>query len=308
MPKNFKNTGSNTRKVDLIILKVIKHKKGKVLHGVKLIQEIGKNKVTPCSKCGKQHGGIMCYKEISAYFNCGECGHFVRDCPQTKNSQALKPYGGKPKPRTQGRVFSMTNKDTQASLEVVIGITQLHSQPIRVLIDPVVTHSFISASLVDLLGSSSSLLEFDMLVSTPIGKSFLATRVVKDDNFVIGDRDLHLDLILLKLHDFDIILGMDWLATHHVLVDCFAKKVTFHIPEQPEFSIKGSSGDTPIQLISVMKAHSLLKKGCEGYLAYIVGDEKNEKLEDIPIVRDFPYVFPEELPGLIPKREVEFTI
>ena len=120
--------------------------------------------------------------------------------------------------------------------------------------------------------------------------------------------ELHVDLILLKLHDFDIILGMDWLETHHALVDCFAKNVTFHIPGQLEFSFERSSGDIPIQLISVMKARSLLKKGCEGYLAYIVRDDKDVKLEDIPIVRDFPDVFPEELHGLPPKREVEFTI
>ena len=72
-------------------------------------------------------------------------------------------------------------------------------------------------------------------------------------------------LILLKLHDFDIILGMDWLETYYVLVDCFAKKVTFRIPGQLEFSSERSSNDTPIQLISVMKAQSLLNKGCEGY-------------------------------------------
>ena len=57
-----------------------------------------------------------------------------------------------------------------------------------------------------------------------------------------------------------------------------------------------------------MKAQSLLKKGCEGYLTYIVGDDKDVKLEGIPIVRDFPDVFFKELLGLPPKREVEFTI
>ena len=132
-------------------------------------------------------------------------------------------------------MFAMTNKDAQASSEVVTCIFQFHSQPIRVLIDPRATHSFIYASLIDLLGLSTSLLQFDMLVSTLIRKSFLATRVVKNDNIVIGGRVLHVNLILLKLHDFDIILGMDWLVVHHTLVDCFAKKVTFHIPRQPEF-------------------------------------------------------------------------
>ena len=58
---------------------------------VRPTHEVGKDKVIPCSKCGKQHGGIVCYKEIGAYFNCGERGHFVRDYPRTKDSQAHKP-------------------------------------------------------------------------------------------------------------------------------------------------------------------------------------------------------------------------
>ena len=62
------------------------------------------------------------------------------------------------------------------------------------------------------------------------------------------------DLILFQLHDFDIILGIDWLATHHALVDCFSKRVTYHILGQPEFCFKGSSSNTLIQLISIMKA------------------------------------------------------
>ena len=77
----------------------------------------------------------------------------------------------------------MTN-NAQASPEVVTSIIQFHSQLIRVLIDPGATHSFIFPSLVDFLILSISLLQFDMLVSTPIGKSFLATRVVKNDSIV----------------------------------------------------------------------------------------------------------------------------
>ena len=53
----------------------------------------------------------MCYKKIGPCFNCGERGHFVQDCPRTKNSQAQKLDNGKPKPRTEGIVFTMTNKD-----------------------------------------------------------------------------------------------------------------------------------------------------------------------------------------------------
>ena len=63
-----------------------------------------------------------------------------------------------------------------------------------------------------------------MFISTPIGMSFLATRVFKDDSIFIGDRELPINLILLNLKDFDIILGMDWLVAYHALVDCFNKK------------------------------------------------------------------------------------
>ena len=52
----------------------------------------------------------------------------------------------------------------------------------------------------------------------------------------------------------------------------------------------------------------MLRKGCQGFLAYVVNEENDLKLEDIPIVRDYPDVFPEDLPGLPLEREAEFTI
>ncbi|KAL6329993.1 hypothetical protein AAG906_039908 [Vitis piasezkii] len=99
------------------------------------------------------------------------------------------------------------------------------------------------------------------------------------------------DLVLLELRDFDVILGMDWLASYHASVDCFGKKVTFSIPSQPDFSFEGKHVDKPLR-----------------FLAYVVNEENDLKLEDIPIVRDYPDVFPDDLLGLPPKREVEFTI
>ncbi|RVW75655.1 Transposon Ty3-I Gag-Pol polyprotein [Vitis vinifera] len=59
---------------------------------------------------------------------------------------------------------------------------------------------------------------------------------------------------------------------------------------------------------SALRASSLLRKGCQGFLAYIVNEENDLKLEDIAIVRDYPDVFLEDLPGLPPERKVEFTI
>ena len=61
-------------------------------------------------------------------------------------------------------------------------------------------------------------------------------------------------------------------------------------------------------MISALRASSLLRKGCQGFLAYVVSNESDLKLEDIPVVRDFPDVFLDDLPGLPPKNEVEFII
>ena len=66
--------------------------------------------------------------------------------------------------------------------------------------------------------------------------------------------------------------------------------------------------DKPLRMISVLRASSLLRKGCQGFLAYVVNEENDLKLEDITIVRDYPDVFLENLPGLPLEREVEFTI
>eukprot|EP00261_Vitis_vinifera_P033067 XP_019074310.1 PREDICTED: uncharacterized protein LOC109122258 [Vitis vinifera] len=97
-------------------------------------------------------------------------------------------------------------------------------------------------------------------------------------------------------------------ASYHASVDCFEKRVTFSIPGQPKFSFEGKHVDRPLHMILALQASSLLKKGCQGFLASVMSNESDLKLEDMPIVREYPDVFPEDLLGLPPEREVEFTI
>ena len=62
-------------------------------------------------------------------------------------------------------------------------------------------------------------------------------------------------------------------------------------------------------MISTLEAKRLLQKGCESYLAHVVDISVNEiKLENVPVVCEFSDVFPENLPGLPPDRELEFRI
>ena len=62
-------------------------------------------------------------------------------------------------------------------------------------------------------------------------------------------------------------------------------------------------------MISVATARTMVRKGCEAYLAYVIDTKKVElSLSDIPTVSDYPDVFSEQLPRLPPQREIEFAI
>jgi hypothetical protein len=107
----------------------------------------------------------------------------------------------------------------------------------------------------------------------------------------------------------EIILGMDWLSTFHASIDYFGKKVVFRIPSQAEYVFEGDRVVRPPPLVSAMQVKRLLRKGCKGFVAYVLKSEETTlKTEDISVVKEFPNMFSEDLPGLPPKREVEFTM
>lgn len=56
-----------------------------------------------------------------------------------------------------------------------------------------------------------------------------------------------------------------------------------------------------------MRAWKSLRMGCEGYQAYVIETKEREiRIENIPVVKAFPDVFPKDLPGFPPEREVDF--
>ena len=97
------------------------------------------------------------------------------------------------------------------------------------------------------------------------------------------------------------ILGMDWLSRHQVVVDCRMKRVTLRTPSGEEVTFIGERSNRLSNVISTATARTMIRKGCEAYLAYVIDTKKAELiLSDIPTVSDYPDVFPEELPGLHP--------
>ncbi|GKF16437.1 putative reverse transcriptase domain-containing protein [Tanacetum coccineum] len=122
--------------------------------------------------------------------------------------------------------------------------------------------------------------------------------------------------MLVEMGSFDVIIGMDWLSRYNAVID-YAKKIV-RIPSGREILIiRGDESSnehrTWLNFISCTKVQKYLLKGSHVFLAHdttkeVEGKSEKKRLEDVPTVKDFPDVFPEDLPGLPPTRQVEFQI
>ncbi|KAL0373525.1 UNVERIFIED_CONTAM: Transposon Ty3-G Gag-Pol polyprotein [Sesamum radiatum] len=143
----------------------------------------------------------------------------------------------------------------------------------------------------------------------PAGGVILVDTVVRSWPIVVEGVTLYADLVVINFREFDVILGMDWLARNHALVDCQTNEVAVEVNRQMKTVIVGETKVIPNCLISAMTAFNLIKEGCEAYLASVRDVTKiSPGVSEVPIAREFPDVFPEELPGLPPHREVDFEI
>ena len=211
--------------------------------------------------------------------------------------------------RTQARFYAVTQQDANASPDVVTGIISILEHYAYTLVDPAATHSFASKPFLDHFQIETQPLEGRMRVSLPAGDPLFSDRVVRDSRVLIGGQEFPADLIALDMRDFDVVLGMDWLSRHRATLDCYKKEVKLHRPGKLEVKFRGLRRELSSSMISTMAAQRMLHKGCQGYLAYVVETGKEGTLvNEISIIREFPNVFPDDIAGLPPEREVEFTI
>ncbi|GJX43690.1 putative reverse transcriptase domain-containing protein [Tanacetum coccineum] len=122
--------------------------------------------------------------------------------------------------------------------------------------------------------------------------------------------------VVTEMGSFDVIIGMEWLSKYHAVIVCDEKLI--RVPFGNEiltFHGDGSKNghESRLNIISCTKTQKYLLKGCPIFLAHFTTKKaedksKEKQLEDVPIVQDFPEVFPEDLPGIPPTRQVEFQI
>ncbi|GJU64791.1 reverse transcriptase domain-containing protein [Tanacetum coccineum] len=129
--------------------------------------------------------------------------------------------------------------------------------------------------------------------------------VIHGCTLTLFNQPFEIDLMPIKLSSFDVVIGMDWLSNYHAIILCDEKVV--HIPIYDKtLIIRGDRSKTRLSLISCIKTKRYISRGCQVFIAQVMSDDK--RLEDIPVVREFLEVFPEDLPGLPPVRQIEFQI
>ncbi|XP_027174577.1 uncharacterized protein LOC113774220 [Coffea eugenioides] len=272
-----------------------------------------------CGYCGKaNHTANECWRKDGKCLKCGSAEHQIANCPRISENggsqggatSSRQTASGGSRPKVPARVYALDSQPAPDPSEVVEGTLPIFHRLAKVLIDPGATHSFVNPAFMCGIDVKPVRLPYDLEVRTPTGnKSMLTSLVYKECEFWVGERKMLVDLVSLDLKGYDVIIGMDFLSYHHAKLDCRAKVVEFCIPGEATLKLDVRGRLASSALISGIRARKMLHKGAQGFLAFLINAPSDQvKLEDVPIVQDFPDVFPEELTSLPPEREIEFKI
>ncbi|KAI3735710.1 hypothetical protein L6452_15220 [Arctium lappa] len=244
--------------------------------------------------------GLVCYE-------CKAPGHVRRDCPKLVSGST--PARKENPPKVPGRAFQMTVEEARTSTNVVSGTFLINSVPARILFDTGPSFSFVSELFRQKISMPTTSLEDALVVEIADGSQVLVREVLKQCTLSIEGREFTIDLLPMLIGGFDVMVGMDWLSNNHAEIVCSKKLIRLpnHFGEVVVIYDEKRKGE--VAIITMAKARKCLVKGCSSFLAYVIdANLKKSKLEDVKIMREFPDVFPDDLPGLPPDRQVEFRI
>nr|GFB07767.1 putative reverse transcriptase domain-containing protein [Tanacetum cinerariifolium] len=246
---------------------------------------------------------------------CHECGvqrHFRRECPKLKNNNNFGNQGGRN--NAPARVYAVGRAGTDPDTNVVTGTFLLNNRYASILFDTSADRSFVSTTFSTQINITPSTLDHYYDVELADRRIIGLNTILRGCTLNLLNHPFNIDLMPVELGSFDAIIGMDWLAKYQAVIVCAEKIV--RIPLGNETLIIYGNGSnrgnaTRLSIISCTKTEKYVKKGFPIFLAHITTKEVEDKsedkrLEDVPIVRDFLEVFPEDLPGLPSIRPVEF--
>jgi hypothetical protein len=186
-----------------------------------------------------------------------------------------------------GRVHYTQSKVIPESEPVMMGQFSVVKQPTVILFDSGASHTFINRAFVMKYQLPIEAIKGNFCIQSPGGQMYTKEVLVRVPIDLVG-HIFPTDLIVLKNQDIDVILGMNWLCQRGALIDTLNRTIQLNSPD--------NSSKLLIRLPTP-------KRAVERVYGATVKDVK-----DIPVVREFPDVFPDDLPGLPPDRAVEFSI
>ncbi|KAI3704949.1 hypothetical protein L1987_75179 [Smallanthus sonchifolius] len=224
-----------------------------------------------CNTCGKEHIGV-CRLGSNLCFRCVKTGHYSRECPQLFKCYNCGESGHmswectKPRMGEAGKGKGQEKKEERPRAKT--RAYALTQDQARV--DP------------DVASVDNSMIKIE------------------------GHR-FPVRLFVMVLGGFDVVLGMDWLTANEAQIICKRKIIRLKAPDGSKVEVFGDRDAQMPNFISMIKATDYLRCRCEAYLVYVIDKCREVKeLDDVPVVREYPEVFPEDLPGIPPDREIEF--
>nr|GEV67827.1 reverse transcriptase domain-containing protein [Tanacetum cinerariifolium] len=258
-----------------------------------------------CTKCNYHHTGQCVPK-------CGKCKRHIK-----KNSPKLKNHGnGSGNGIAQGRAYALGGRDASPDSNTITSMFLLNNRYAKVLFDTGADRSFVSTTFSALINITPTTLENHYGVKLADGKIIRIKIIIRGCTLNFMNHPFNIDLIPVPLGSFDIIIGMDWLTKYHGVIIC-DEKIVRVLFRREMLIFQGNEDnqreESRLNIISYTKAQEYMSKRCDVLLAHITMKEsketsKEKRLENVPIVRDFPEVFPEDLSGIPPAQKIEFQI
>nr|GEW69501.1 putative reverse transcriptase domain-containing protein [Tanacetum cinerariifolium] len=256
---------------------------------------------------GNQKGNV-CYE-------CGRLGHFKKNCPKLRNqnrgNQTRNKTGGN---EVTAKAYAIVGGGKNLNSNILTGTLLLNNCYASMLFDLGADRSFVSTTFSALLDIAPSTLDTSYAIKLTDGRVSKTNIVLRGCTLGLLGHLLNIDLMPVELGSFDVIIDIDWLAKYHALIVCEEKVVRIPYGDEVLIILGDNCDDrSKLNIISCTKTQKYIQKGCQVYLAQVTSKKAKDKLEekrleDVPIIQDFPQVFLEDLPGFPPARQVEFQI
>ncbi|GJS82045.1 putative nucleotidyltransferase, ribonuclease H, partial [Tanacetum coccineum] len=298
-------------------------------------------KLPYCGKCGRHHTNAC----PPTCHNCGRAGHkkghYQNKCPNHGNQGGGNQIRGNPQSpqnnqrqnqgnpigsnqaststqrgrRAPSRVYSLCGEAAVKDNNVVNGTFLINNVYASVLFDTGADRSFVSHAFCKYIDIPPTTLDTNYSVELADRKSLTTNTILRGCSLNLQNHLFKIDLLPIELGSFDVIVEMDWMAEHHAEVMCYEKYI--RVPYGNDMLIvqgerSGVKNKSRLEVISSIRTQKYINQGCQVFLIQMMKEEETEiperRIEDVPIVKDFPEVFPEDLPGLPLTRQVEFHI